>query len=70
MSATIRITANGAVHTPPAGQRLDAFLESLGLAPQRVIVERNRAALTPSEARATILAEGDTLEIVRIVAGG
>jgi len=33
-------------------------------------VERNGAALTPTEAQQTILADGDRLEIVRIVPGG
>ena len=43
---------------------------SLGLKMDRVVVERNGQALTPEEARRTLLADGDRLEIVRIVAGG
>jgi thiamine biosynthesis protein ThiS len=35
-----------------------------------VVVERNGRALTPGDARSTVLADGDVLEIVRIVAGG
>jgi len=66
----IAITANGQTHAAPAGCALPEFLEHLGLTPARVVVERNGAALTPAEVRATALADGDRLEIVRIVAGG
>ena len=69
-SGTISITANGESHAMARGYSLVEFLNSLGLHPDRVVVERNRGALTPSEARETILSEGDVLEIVRIVAGG
>ncbi len=64
------ITANGQSHEAPEGQSLTAFIETLGLAPERVVVERNREALTQAEAKETQLADGDVLEIVRIVAGG
>ena len=70
MSATIIITANGARHEIPAALRLDEFLLSVGLQPRLVVVEHNGLALTPGEARSAVLATGDVLEIVRIVAGG
>jgi sulfur carrier protein len=66
----MRIIANGKPYEAPEGQSLPAFLESLGLSPARVVVERNGEPLTPAEARETALAAGDSLEIVRIVAGG
>lgn len=64
------ITANGQSHEVHTGQTLPEFIEKLGLALERVVVERNREALTPAEARQTTLQDGDVLEIVRIVAGG
>jgi len=70
MAKTISVTANGRAYTVPAGQSLDTFLESLGQKPGQVVVEHNRRALTPGEARRSVLADGDVLEIVRIVAGG
>lgn len=70
MRSTIFITANGKRHEIAPSLSLDDFLKSVGLAPHLVVVERNRDALTPSEARRTILVDGDVLEIVRIVAGG
>ena len=44
--------------------------ELVTVALERVVVERNGEPLTPSEARESPLADGDRLEIVRIVAGG
>jgi thiamine biosynthesis protein ThiS len=67
---TISITANGDAFTIPSGQPLEAFLTKLGFAPGMVVVERNLEAVSPSEAAAVALADGDKLEIVRIVAGG
>lgn len=70
MSEKIEITANGEAFTLEANTTLPKFLDSIELAPERVVVERNQVALTPSEAKGTVLTHGDTLEIVRIVAGG
>jgi len=70
MTKRISVTANGRSYEVTAGESLDAFLESLGQSPTLVVVERNQQALTPGEARSSILADGDVLEIVRIVAGG
>lgn len=70
MADDISVTANGRNYRIPVEQTLDAFLESLGQQPRQVVVERNRQALTPGEARQSVLNDGDVLEIVRIVAGG
>ncbi len=67
---TITVIANGQPKPAPAGCPLPDFLSTLRLAPERVVVERNGAALTPGEAKQTILADGDRLEIVRLVPGG
>lgn len=69
-SGIISITVNGKSYEVGHGCSLVEFLNSLELDPDRVVVERNHSALPPSEARRTILCEGDVLEIVRIVAGG
>lgn len=70
MSEKIHITANGKPYVLEPSTTLPAFLASIELSPERVVVERNRNALTPSETLETTLADGDNLEIVRIVAGG
>ena len=64
------ITANGKAFELQSGSTLPAFLESLGHKVGLVIVERNQQALSPSEASDVVLQDGDTLEIVKIVAGG
>lgn len=66
----MEVIANGTTFTVEPETSLPAFIEARGLALERVVVERNGEALTPAEARETVLAPGDRLEIVRIVAGG
>lgn len=67
---TIKVIANGKSFAVPEGQFLAGFLDRLGFEPGMVVVERNREAISPSETRSLRLADGDSLEIVRIVAGG
>lgn len=66
----MQITANNEAFDIAPGTVLPDFLSERSLAVERVIVERNGEALTPREARSTVLEAGDRLEIVRIVAGG
>ena len=49
---------------------LDQFLEAQGFLPKSVVIELNGEAVSPSEFKSHIVKEGDSLEIVRIVAGG
>ena len=66
----MRVTVNGGVRDLPDGLALVALIEQLGLRPGSVVVERNGEALVRSEMDAVTLADGDTLELVRAVAGG
>jgi len=66
----MKITANETEFDLEPDCALPDFLESIGQQVGLVVVERNREALSPSEAKATILQDGDSLEIVKIVAGG
>ncbi|HVF04153.1 MAG TPA: sulfur carrier protein ThiS [Frankiaceae bacterium] len=66
----MHVRVNGEVRALPEGTTLPALLSSLGLGTGWVVVERNGVALLRSEAEATVLADGDVLEIVRAVAGG
>ena len=52
------------------GQPLLEFLASLGMAPAGILIERNGLALLREEWGRTRLADGDRLEILRVVAGG
>ena len=66
----MKIIANDSEFEVNSGCSLPEFLESAGYQLGSVVVERNRQALSPSEASNTILEDGDRLEIVKIVAGG
>ena len=46
------------------------LLGTLDINPARVAVERNREIVPKREYETTLLAEGDTLEIVQFVGGG
>ena len=46
------------------------LLGTLDINPTRVAVERNREIVPKREYETTLLAEGDTLEIVQFVGGG
>ncbi|HAH97743.1 MAG TPA: thiamine biosynthesis protein ThiS [Verrucomicrobiales bacterium] len=64
------VIANGqeiAVELPLSLQR---FLEAQGMPPRSVVVELNGEAVSPSEFSERQLQAGDTMEIVRVVAGG
>ncbi len=62
--------ANGARVPVQLPCTLETFLLGRGLLPRSVVVEHNGEAVAPSEFPVRPLAEGDRLEIVRIVAGG
>lgn len=49
---------------------VSALLQELGLDPQRIAVEWNRHILRQSDFAQTVLAAGDTIEIVQFVGGG
>lgn len=64
------IIANGKPVTAELPCSLEQFLLDQKLLPRSVVVEHNGQAVAPSEFPARQLKAGDTLEIVKIVAGG
>lgn len=70
MPEFIHIVANGAGYELAPGTSLPDFIREQGLDPKQVVTERNGRPVTASEALSTVLSDGDTLELVRIVAGG
>lgn len=65
----MNITTNGeAVSVEPCS--VQDYLISLGIDPRRVAVELNRDILPKAQYQATLLREGDSLEIVHFVGGG
>ena len=67
---TIQIQINGETHRVATGGSLIDLMTSLGLPPQAALVEYNGKALLRAEWRDVALAEGDRLEVMRVVAGG
>ena len=63
------LTVNGRSSQVPDATTLPALLDTLGLKVGAVVVELNGPALLRSVVLATVLAEGDRLELVRAVAG-
>lgn len=66
----ITITANGKNYQVQPQIQIPDFLQQLQLSPNRVVVEYNQQALTPAEMKQKNLNDGDSLEIVKVVAGG
>lgn len=64
------VVANGRRVEAPLPCTLEEFLRSQSLPPRSVVVEHNGEAVPPSEFGQRLLAAGDRLEIVRVVAGG
>ena len=65
----MRIEVNGEHREIEAGTILN-LVETLGLNPKKVAVERNLEIVPRSLHGETALAEGDRIEIVQLVGGG
>jgi len=66
----MKIKINGEEKQIADGLSVNGLLESLQIRPARVVVERNRDIVSRESFAATMLAEGDILEIVHFVGGG
>jgi thiamine biosynthesis protein ThiS len=64
------VIANGRKISTPLPCSIEEFLLTQKLPPRSVVVEHNGEATAPSEFCHRRLADGDRLEIVKIVAGG
>lgn len=64
------VTANGQSIEVQLPLSLQNFLEGQGMLPRSVVVELNGEAVSPSEFDDRQLNGGDSMEIVKIVAGG
>ncbi|BCX49185.1 thiamine biosynthesis protein thiS [Haloferula helveola] len=65
------VTLNGGSRAfEPDSISLEALLGELDLGGKPVVVELNREPVLPSDYATTTIRDGDSLEIVRIAAGG
>lgn len=70
MTETVQVIINGATHSVPVGLNVLALLAHLGIAGNRVAIERNLDILPRNEWGQTAVLSGDTYEIVHLVGGG
>lgn len=66
----MKLHVNGEERTIERAADVAELVAELGLPAQAVLVEHNGVALRRTEWSGRALAEGDRLEIIRIVAGG
>ena len=66
----MELQVNGETRTLGDGTTVSTLLEELKVQPERVVVEVNLAILKRAQHAATILQEGDQVEIVQFVGGG
>lgn len=64
------VTINGERREIPDGLNVAALLEHLGMAENRVAIERNRDILPRARWHETQIEANDALEIVQFVGGG
>jgi sulfur carrier protein len=64
------VLINGEKKEINEGLSVERLLEELGVRPGRVVVELNRGVVARDALGATVLKEGDTVEIVHFVGGG
>jgi len=69
-ASDLRIIVNGEEREIPEGTTLSQLIQSLGLMPERVAIELNRAVVRRADWERIVLREGDRLEIVHFVGGG
>jgi thiamine biosynthesis protein ThiS len=66
----MQITVNGQAREIDEGSTVAALLETLGLDPRQLAVERNLELVPRKEHAATRLGAGDRVEVVTLVGGG
>jgi thiamine biosynthesis protein ThiS len=66
----LRLVVNGEARELAEGSTVTALLDALELGAKWVVVERNGEPVERRDMATTVLADGDTIEIVRAVAGG
>jgi thiamine biosynthesis protein ThiS len=66
----MRVEINGEPRDIEPGSTVSMLLAELGLGGRPVAVERNAAIVPRAQHGATMLAEGDKLELVQFVGGG
>lgn len=67
---TESVTVNGEARDIAPGTSVQGLLVLLALEPTKIAVERNLEIVPKSQYEATVLCDGDRIEIVQFVGGG
>ncbi len=67
---TMQITVNGKLEDLTESVSIQEFLSQKDISGDRIVIERNKNIVKREAWAATLLAEGDHLEIVQFVGGG
>jgi sulfur carrier protein len=68
--AALTLSVNGALRTLPRGATVADLVQTLGLRPELVAVEVNRALVPRRRHAEHVLEGGDRVELVTLVGGG
>lgn len=66
----MRVIVNGEERELPERLTLEALIDYLALARERLAIERNREVVRRADWPLTVLAENDKIEIIHFVGGG
>lgn len=66
----MQLTVNGELRDVPEDITLVGLMQSLDLKAELTAVQRNDDIVNRDEHATTVLLEGDTIELIRIVGGG
>lgn len=67
---TIQIKINGRTCAIPEGSNINQLKDILGVSLEGTAIELKGGIVTPSQYQNTLLDDGDSLELVRLVGGG
>ena len=70
VQATMKLEINGEVRQVPASANVRELLDNLGIKPDRIAVELNRAIVKRRDWGGAVLKDLDKIEIVQFVGGG
>jgi len=66
----MKITLNGEKQVLDGPTTIGELLETLGIDPETVVIERNLEILRRDDHSQTMIEDGDSIEIIRMVDGG
>ena len=66
----MEITVNGEKQTVDSQVTVSDLLAKLGIDPETVVIERNLEILSRQNHDQTVMEDGDSIEIIRMVDGG